>query len=168
MFTLSRRHQIYYIGCMRYVVLILSVLMVGGCAVQVQTMRPPVTRTYELRERRQIFDGLAALLVAERIGIATKDVGKGIIVTDSFDVLPEYCDCGKNLLGAEYPGQRRGVMSLKVSDGRKITITIDFKTRLRIRTNNRRLVCTSRGVLENKLLAALEKELGENTIHQRD
>jgi hypothetical protein len=153
---------------MRCLALLLVSLLLGGCAVRVPTMRPPVTRTYELRESRQIIDGLAALLTAERIGIASKNVGKGVIVTDSFDVLPEYCDCGKNFLGAEYPGQRRGVMRVNVSDGRKITVTIDFKTRLRIRANNRLLVCTSRGVLENKLLAALEKELGETTIHQHD
>ncbi len=114
------------------------------------------------------MDKLAGLLTTEKIGVASIDVRAGAIVTDSFDVLPEYCDCGKNLLGAEYPGQRRGVMRVNVSDGRKITVTIDFKTRLRIRANNRLLVCTSRGVLENKLLAALEKELGETTIHQRD
>lgn len=148
--------------------LLLASLLFGGCAVPVQTTRPPVTHTYELRERRQIFDGFAALLTAERIRIATKDIGKGIIVTDSFDVLPEYCDCGKNLLGAEYPGERRGVMRVKVSGGRIITVTIDFKTRLRITANNKQLVCTSRGVLENKLLAALEKDLGETTVHQRD
>jgi hypothetical protein len=153
---------------MRYVALILSVLMVGGCAVRVPTMRPPVTRTYELRERRQVIDGLAALLEAEQIRIAIKDVGKGVIVTDSFDVLPEYCDCGRNMLGAEYPGQRRGVMRLNVSDGRKITVMIDFKTKLRITANKRLLVCTSQGVLENRLLTALEKELGGTEIHQRD
>lgn len=105
---------------------------------------------------------------AEKIRIAIKDVGKGVIVTDSFNVLPEYCDCGKNFLGAEYPGQRRGVMRVNVSDGRKITVTFDFKTKLRITANNRLLVCTSHGVLENKLLTALEKELGETTVHQRD
>jgi len=153
---------------MRCFALLLASLLFGGCAVRVPTMRPPITRTYELRERRQIIDGLAAQLEAEQIRIAIKDVGKGIIVTDSFDVLPEYCDCGKNLLGAEYPGQRRGVMRVNVSDGRKITISIDFRTRLRIKANNRLLVCTSRGVLENKLLAALEKDLGKDTIHQRD
>ena len=153
---------------MRCFALLLASLLFAGCAVPVQTMRPPVTHTFELRERRQVIDGFAALLAAERIKITTKDIGKGIIVTDSFNVLPEYCDCGKNLLGAEYPGERRGVMRLKVSDGRKITVTIDFKTRLRITANNRQLVCTSRGVLENKLLAALEKELGETTVHQRD
>jgi hypothetical protein len=142
--------------------------MVGGCAVRVPTMRPSVTHTYDLRERRQIFDGLAALLEADQIRIAFKDVGKGVIVTDSFDVLPEYCDCGKNLLGAEYPGRRRGVMRVNVSDGRNITVTIDLKTRLRIKANNKMLVCTSFGVLENKLLRALEKELGETTIHQRN
>ncbi|TFH62174.1 MAG: hypothetical protein E4G91_07735 [Candidatus Zixiibacteriota bacterium] len=150
---------------MRYVTLILSILTVVGCVVPVQTTRPPITHTYELRERRQIIDELSALLVAEQIGIATKDIGKGIIVTDSFDVLPEYCDCGKNLLGAEYPGQRRGVMRVNVSDGRMITVTIYFKTRLRITANNRLLLCTSRGVLENKLLTALEKELGGTAIH---
>jgi hypothetical protein len=153
---------------MRCFTLLLASLLLGGCAVRVPTMRPPVTRTYELRESRQIIDGLGALLTAERIVIATKSIGKGVIVTDSFDVLPEYCDCGKNFLGAEYPGQRRGVMRVNVSNGRQITVTFDFKTRLRITANNRLLVCTSRGVLENKLLAALEKELGKNTIHQHD
>ncbi len=153
---------------MRYVALILSVLMVGGCAVRVPTMHPPVTHTYEFRERRQVIDGLVALLEAEKISIAIRDVGKGIIVTDSFDVLPEYCDCGKNFLGAEYPGQRRGVMRVNISDGRKIMVTIDFKTKLLITANKRLLVCTSRGVLENKLLTALEKELGGTEIHQRD
>jgi hypothetical protein len=153
---------------MRCFALLLASLLLGGCAVRVPTMRPPVTRTYELRESRQIIDGLAALLTAERIGIATKNISKGVIVTDSFDVLSEYCDCGKNFLGAEYPGQRRGVMRINVSDGRKITVTIDFKTRLLIKTNNKMMVCTSYGVLENKLLTALEKELGETTIHQHD
>jgi hypothetical protein len=153
---------------MRCLALLLVSLLVAGCAVRVPTMRPPVTHTYELRERRQVIDGLVALLEAEKIRIAIKDVGKGVIVTDSFNVLPEYCDCGKNFLGAEYPGQRRGVMRVNVSDGRKITVTFDFKTKLRITANNRLLVCTSHGVLENKLLTALEKELGETTVHQRD
>ena len=153
---------------MRCFAILLASLLLGGCAVRVPTMRPPVTRTYELRESRQIIDGLAALLTTERIVIVTKNIGKGVIVTDSFDVLPEYCDCGKNFLGAEYPGQRRGVMRVNVSNGRQITVTFDFKTRLRITANNRLLVCTSRGVLENKLLAALEKDLGETTTHQHD
>ena len=153
---------------MQSFVLLLAMLVFAGCAVPVQTTRPPVTHTYELRERLKIIDGLAALLTAEKIGIAVKDISKGIIVTDSFDVLPGYCDCGKNLLGAEYPGVRRGVMRAKVGEGRTITVTIDFKTRLFITANNKQLVCTSRGVLENKLLAALEKDLGETTVHQRD
>jgi hypothetical protein len=143
-------------------------LLLGGCAVRAPIVRPPVTHTYELRERRQIIEGFAEQLTAEGIKITTKDIGKGIIVTDSFDVTPEYCDCGKNLLGAEYPGQRRGIMRVNVSNGRKITITIDFKTRLRITANNKTVVCTSYGILENKLLANLGKELGETTIHQRD
>lgn len=150
---------------MRYVALISGVFIVAGCAVQAPIVRPPVTRTYELRERQQIINGFAALLATERIGIANKDIGNGIIVTDSFDVLPSYCDCGKNLLGAEYPGERRGVMRVKVSAGWKITVAIDLKTRLRITANKKELICTSRGVLENKLLAALEKELGKNTVH---
>jgi hypothetical protein len=168
LFTLSRHCENTYIGGMRYSVLLLVSLLVAGCAVRAPIMRPPVTRKYELRERRQIIEGLAALLVGERIGIATKDIGKGIIVTDSFDVLPEYCDCGKNLLGAEYPGQRRGVMKVNVSNERVITVTLELKTRLRITANNKTLICTSFGVLENRLLTGLEKELGETTVHRRD
>ena len=153
---------------MRCLALLLMSLLLGGCAVRAPIVRPPVTHTYELRERRQIIEGFAEQLTAEGIKITTKDIGKGIIVTDSFDVTPEYCDCGKNLLGAEYPGQRRGIMRVNVSNGRKITITIDFKTRLRITANNKTVVCTSYGILENKLLTNLGKELGETTIHQRD
>lgn len=153
---------------MRSFALLLASLMFAGCAVPVQTVLPPVTHTIELRERRLVFEGFVALLAAERIGIATKDLGKGIIVTDSFDVLPEYCDCGKNLLGAEYPGERHGVARIKIGDGRTITVMIDLKTQLHITANNKHLVCASRRVFENKLLAALEKELGETTVHQRD
>jgi hypothetical protein len=153
---------------MRLLALLLVLLLVCGCAVRGPTVRPPVTHTYELREHRKIVEELAALLVAEKIKIAFKDVSKGVIVTDSFDVLPEYCDCGKNFLGAEYPGQRHGVLRVNVNDGRKIIVTIDFKTKLRIKANNKMVNCTSFGIFENKLLTALEKELGENTVHQRD
>ena len=49
---------------MRCFALLLASLLFAGCAVPVQTMRPPVTHTYELRERRQVIDGFAALLAA--------------------------------------------------------------------------------------------------------
>lgn len=150
---------------MRYFVLILIVLMIAGCASRVPTVHPPVTRTFELQERQQIIEQLAALLAVEKIRVVSKDVARGIVVTDSFDVPAEYCDCGKNLLGAEYPGKRRGMMRFEIGGKQTITMTIHFAPQLRISANNILVKCSSSGVLEEKLLTALEKKLGETSVH---
>lgn len=148
---------------MRLILLALMLSAVVGCATQTPTMRPPVTRTLGIAERAQVVEVVCELLEAEKIGIAAKNIGRGIVVTDSFDLPAEYCDCGKNLLGAEYPGKRRGVMRWEISGNRSITITVRFHPQLRISTNNILVKCSSTGVLEDKLLTALEKKLGKTS-----
>jgi hypothetical protein len=131
-------------------------------------MKPAVARSYHNVERKSLMDRMVRILANEKISIKSEDLRNGLISTDSFDVTPDLCDCGKNILGAEYPGQRRGVIFIKINDRKETVVTVDLKTRLRIRANNKIVLCASRGVFEEKLLTALEKELGETTVHQRD
>ncbi len=145
---------------MKYVCLVLASLLMAGCAPREPLMHPLATYSYDVKERKELMDKLAGLLRAGGISIAKFDVRGGTIVSDSFDVLPQYCDCGKNLLGAEYPGQRRGVMRVNVASGTPAKVTIDLKTKLLIRANQKTVICTSYGVLEDSLFRALEKELG--------
>jgi hypothetical protein len=150
---------------MRTLSLTLVLLAITGCASRGPISRPPVTRTVDVQERHRVTEKLAELLTAEKIGIASRDAAKGLIVTDSFDVPVEYCDCGKNLLGAEYPGKRRGMMRLEISGGKGTAITIHFRPLLRITANDMLVQCSSSGLLEEKLLTALERELGKTSVH---
>ncbi len=126
-------------------------------------MRPPIIRSYDHGERRSVINRLEKILAAEQIGIKSENRQNGLIVTDSLDLTPELCDCGKNMIGAEYPGHRRGVLTIKVSAGTKPVVSMDLKARLRISANNIIVQCASRGVLEEKLLTALEQEFGATT-----
>ncbi|MGB5137389.1 MAG: hypothetical protein WBP29_02540, partial [Candidatus Zixiibacteriota bacterium] len=95
-----------------------------------------------------------------KIPIARRDLQRGIIVTDSFEVIPEQCDCGVNFFGAEYLGTRRGRMDIVVSGESEIDIEFKFGTLLTIKANNQQVKCTSSGILEEEILKQLEKSLG--------
>lgn len=103
---------------------------------------------------------LETILSNEHIPVLRIDRQAGTILTDSFSILPEYCDCGKNFFGAEYPGTRRGQMAISVQDANRTTVKFKFGTLLNITANNKQVICTSFGILEDKILDQLDTELG--------
>ena len=145
---------------MRQLCLIGMILLIAGCTVRKPTERSAVARTYDIVERNELIEELTRIMNEEGIQVKSQNIREGTIVSDSFDVLPEFCDCGRNFFGAEYPGQRRGVMKVKISGTRAFKLTFDFHTKLVITANNKQVLCTSFGILEEKLLNALDKSLG--------
>ena len=137
--------------------MVIFCLLLLGCGFRKPAAHEPVLWGTRAATKAEVFQRLEAAMKAEGLPIAKADRGSGTIVTDSFDVLPEYCDCGLNLLGEEYPGQRRGVMTVKVSQGDSTTVKFEFQTRLTILANQKILLCGSKGVLEQKLLGSLER-----------
>lgn len=145
---------------MRWVCVSLLMLTLIACTVRKPTSREPVMAAYSQVETAQIMSALESSLKEEHIPIHKFDRTGGIIVTDSFAVLPEDCDCGKNFFGAEYPGTRRGQMTITIQGGTQKTVKFKFGTLLNITANGKQIRCTSFGTLEEKILKLLEAELG--------
>lgn len=131
-------------------------------------MREPIVAEYRLDNRGKVVAAMAHILETEKIPIARTDISGGIIVTDSFEVEPEYCDCGMNFFGAQYPGTRRGKMRIVVSGNAETRIKFEFGTLLAITANKRQVKCTSFGVLEERLLTQLDKALGAVRVNAQD
>ncbi|MFH2055584.1 MAG: hypothetical protein ABIJ61_06485 [bacterium] len=127
-------------------------LFVAGCTIQKPMAHDPVLWSSRELSQAEIFERLEQAVREEGLPIHKANAGDGLIVTDSFDVLTDYCDCGKNLLGADYVGERRGVLRITVKQGDSTTVKFDFTTRLKILANGKFLICDSFGVLEDKLL----------------
>lgn len=123
-------------------------------------MREPVVAEFRHSDRAEVMETLTKILEDEQISINRKDLQKGTIESDSFEVLPEYCDCGMNFFGAQYPGTRRGKMRILLSGNTDTKIKFEFGTLLNITANGRRVKCTSFGLLEEKILTEMEKRLG--------
>lgn len=143
---------------MRLTMLVVIALLFVGCGYRKPATHESVMHSYQSLSREQAVTKLVAAMKAEGIPIKSEDPEKGRIVSDSFEVNEEWCDCGKNLLGEEYPGTRRGVMKVSVRRDRETTVTFDFKTRLTILANDKQFICGSLGVLEKKILSHLQKE----------
>lgn len=144
---------------MRWIMVSLLILSVAACTVRRPTERAPVLAVYPHTSAAEVIGALKTVLAEERIPVSAHATGGATIVTDSFVVLPEYCDCGRNFFGAEYPGIRRGQMKLTVTDGGTVRVKIEFATLLTITANNKHVHCTSFGILEEKLLKRLEERL---------
>lgn len=144
----------------RWLVVALLGLAVLSCAVRKPTQRESVVAEYQHSKRAEVMAALVKILSDRKIPIARTNVTHGSIVTDSFEVIPEYCDCGMNFFGAQYPGTRRGQMRITIRGEGEVTIKFEFETLLTIRTNNRKVTCTSFGILENEILQQLDKALG--------
>ena len=144
----------------RWLVVAILGLAVLSCAVRKPTQRESVIAEYQHSRRAEVMTALGKILADRKIHIARTDATHGSIVTDSFEVIPEYCDCGMNFFGAQYPGTRRGQMRITISGEREVAIKFEFGTLLTIRTNNRKVKCTSFGILENEILQQLDKALG--------
>ena len=144
----------------RWLVVALLGLAVLSCAVRKPTQRESVVAEYQHSKRAEVLSALSKILADRKIPIAKTDATHGSIVTDSFEVIPEYCDCGMNFFGAQYPGTRRGQMRITIRGEGEVTIKFEFETLLTIRTNNRKVKCTSFGILENEILKQLDKALG--------
>ena len=152
----------------RWLVVAILGLAVLSCAVRKPTQRESVIAEYQHSRRAEVMTALGKILADRKIHIARTDATHGSIVTDSFEVIPEYCDCGMNFFGAQYPGTRRGQMRITISGEREVAIKFEFGTLLTIRTNNRKVKCTSFGILENEILQQLDKALGVVREHAED
>jgi hypothetical protein len=152
---------------MRLTILVMITLLLLGCGYRKPATHEPVMHSYQNLSLEQAVTRLAAAMKAEGIPIKSEDPEKGRIVSDSFDVNEEWCDCGKNLLGEEYLGTRRGVMKVSVRRSRETTVTFDFKTRLTILANDKQLICGSLGVLEKKILSHVKTDDGSATGESR-
>lgn len=144
----------------RWLILVLLIAAVVSCTTRRPTMREQVAAEYQRGSRAEVMETLKQILESEKIPIAAIDRQRGTIVSDSFEVLPEYCDCGMNFFGAQYPGTRRGKMRILVSGNVETRIKFEFATLLTIIANNRQVNCTSFGLLEERILSELEKRLG--------
>ena len=131
-----------------------------SCTVRRPMAHEPVTADYRHTERGQMGETLKQVLDARRIPIARMELSKGLIVTDSFEAAPEYCDCGMNFFGAQYPGTRRGQLRIQMSGTGETNLKFEFSALLTITANNRKVKCTSFGKLEAEILAELDKALG--------
>ncbi len=136
------------------------VVVVISCTVRKPLERGSIVAQFAHLPKPQLLEALTGALRAEGISVVRTDVGKGTIVTDSFEVDPQDCDCGMNFFGAEYPGSRRGQMRIDVTTGRDVTVKFDFHTLLTITANNKQVRCTSFGRLEERLLKSVETKLG--------
>lgn len=153
---------------MRWIMASLLILLASACTVRKPTERAPVLAVYSHTSAAQVVGALKAILAEERIPVSARSTGGATIVTDSFEVLPEYCDCGRNFFGAEYPGIRRGQMKFTVTDGGTARVKIEFATLLTITANNKHVHCTSFGILEDKLLKRLEERLGTARLNAQN
>jgi hypothetical protein len=144
----------------RWVILVILMTTAISCTTRRPTLREPVVAEFQRSNRSEVMETLTKILEAEQIPISRTNLQKGTIETDSFEVLPEYCDCGMNFFGAQYPGTRRGKMRILVSGSADTNIKFEFATLLNITANNRRVKCTSFGLLEEKILTEMEKRLG--------
>ncbi|MGB5107857.1 MAG: hypothetical protein WBP42_14215 [Candidatus Zixiibacteriota bacterium] len=145
---------------MRWLPVVILTLAVFSCAVRKPVVHDPVIARYQFNNRSEIIAAVSKVLAERKIPIARRDLQRGIIVTDSFEVIPEQCDCGVNFFGAEYLGTRRGRMDIVVSGESEIDIEFKFGTLLTIKANNQQVKCTSSGILEEEILKQLEKSLG--------
>lgn len=153
---------------MRWVCVSLLLLLVLGCTVRKPLTRDPVMATYRQTSQAKLIDALKSILDSAKIPLLRTDYAAGKIVSDSFEVLPEYCDCGKNFFGAEYPGTRRGQMVIEVSAQRDAAVSFRLGTLLNIKANNKQVHCTSFGILEEKIISQLDSRLGIARAHDQD
>ncbi len=116
--------------------------------------------TYHQTSRGKLLDDLKSILDSAKIPLLRIDRTAGVIVSDSFEVRPEYCDCGKNFFGAEYPGTRRGQLVIEVSAQDDAVVSFRFWTLLNIKANNKQVHCTSFGILEAEIISQLDSRLG--------
>jgi len=145
---------------MRWIMASLLIVLASACTVRKPMERAPILAVYPHTSAAQVVGVLKSILAEEQIPVSARPTDGATIVTDSFEVLPEYCDCGKNFFGAEYPGIRRGQMKFTVTDGGTARVKIEFATLLTVTANNKQVHCTSFGILEDKLLKRLEERLG--------
>lgn len=135
-------------------VALLILILAGGCGFQRPLEQNDIIWSSPDITRSQVFERLENAAREEGLPLRQVEPGRGLIVTDSFDVLTSYCDCGRNLLGSEYIGERRGVMKIRVTQGDSTTVRFEFITRLKITANGKFVICGSLGVLEERLLVA--------------
>jgi hypothetical protein len=147
---------------MRLPVVVLLLLCLAGCGFRQPLSHEPVIWSTQKAGKAEIVRQLEQAMIREGIPIQRADPAVGTIVSDSFDVLPEYCDCGKNLLGQDFPGERRGVMKVRVTANDSTKVKFDFTTKLKILANQKIVICPSYGVLEQKLIEQVRPELSES------
>lgn len=140
--------------------LIALATLILSCAVAQPTQHDPVIARLPNTNVHAVMAALEHVMALDSIPIHSRDFDEGLITTDSFEVKPEYADCGLNLFGSEYPGTRRGQMRITIKGSGTVQISFRFATLLTILTNNKQVVCTSFGTLENRILEQLEKQLG--------
>ncbi len=148
--------------------LVILVALAVSCTTRRPTMREPIVAEFRQSNRAEVMAALKKILESENIPISSTDLQRGTIVSDSFEVLPEYCDCGMNFFGAQYPGTRRGKMRILVSGSAATRIKFEFATLLTITANNRQVKCTSFGLLEERILTGVEKRLGTVRVNAQD
>ena len=149
-------------------VVLITGLLCFSCTVRKPVMHEQVTAEYRSLERTRVADALKQVLKARKIPIARVDLSKGLIVTDSFEAAPEYCDCGLNFFGAQYPGTRRGQLRIQMSGTGETNLKFEFGALLMITANNKRVKCTSFGRLEAEILAELDQVLGAVRNHAQN
>ncbi len=152
----------------RWLVLIILIAAAVSCTTRRPTMREPIVTEFHRSDRAAVMETLTKILESQKIPVSRSDLQKGTIVTDSFDVIPEDCDCGMNFFGAQYPGTRRGRMRILVSGSAETKIKFEFATLLTITANNRQVNCTSFGLLEERILTELEKRLGTVRVNAQN
>ena len=142
-----------------------TLLLVLGCTTRRPVPHESIQGVYEHASRHEALVALKNILIQDSIPIRSFDLKSGTIVSDSFEAAPRYCDCGRNFFGAEYPGTRRGVMRIKASGGQDFRVKFEFSTLLTITANNKQVHCTSFGILEGEILAALDSTLGMKRVN---
>ena len=152
----------------RWLFFVILIAMAVSCTTRRPTMREPIVAEFQRSNRAEVMETLKRILESEKIPISGTDLQRGTIVSDSFEVLPEYCDCGMNFFGAQYPGTRRGKMRILVSGSAETKVKFEFATLLTITANNRQVKCTSFGLLEERILTELEKRLGTVRVNAQD
>ncbi len=152
----------------RWVIYVMLMAAVTSCTTHRPTMREPIVAEFQRSNRAEVMETLTKILESEKIPIARSDLQRGTITSDSFEVLPEDCDCGMNFFGAQYPGTRRGKMRILVSGVAETRIKFEFAALLTITANNRQVNCTSFGLLEERILAELEKRLGTARVNAQN
>lgn len=152
----------------RWVIFVILTAAAISCTVRKPTLREPIVAEFQRSNRAEVMETLTKILDSEAIPVFRKDLQKGTIETDSFEVPPVYCDCGMNFFGAQYPGTRRGKMRILVSGSEETKIKFEFATLLTITANNRQVHCTSFGLLEEKILTQLETRLGTVRVNAQN